>query len=180
MGPAAIASHHEALLAQDRNTVHRLTRAAEEGSSFGSREEFRPTYHQFRESCTPLHSSIASRLDLQRSSCVCGICVRVFEHPVCVFGASLCHTTFLESCGCFSFDWVAWTCIRPVSQMCKAQQEKFEKLSEEVVHMSIVLGDDSDADLAEWRDLESCLTDERLQAFKDKKMELNKATVSCS
>jgi len=67
-----------------------------------------------------------------------------------------------------------------VSQMCKAQQEKFEKLSEEVVHMSVVLGDDSDADLAEWRDLESCLTDERLQAFKDKKMELNKATVRCS
>ena len=69
-------------------------------------------------------------------------------------------------------------CTRPVPfQMCKAQQEKFEKLSEEVVHMSVVLGDDSEADLAEWRDLESCLTDERLQAFKDKKTELNKATV---
>lgn len=63
-------------------------------------------------------------------------------------------------------------------QMCKAQQEKFEKLSEEVVHMSMVLGDDSDADLAEWRDLESSLTDERLQVFKEKKTELNKATVS--
>lgn len=62
--------------------------------------------------------------------------------------------------------------------MCKAQREKFEKLSEEVVHMSMVLGDDSDADLAEWRDLESSLTDERLQMFKDKKTELNKATVS--
>lgn len=43
--------------------------------------------------------------------------------------------------------------------------------------MSMVLGDDSDADLAEWRDLESSLTDERLQVFKDKKTELNKATV---
>lgn len=61
--------------------------------------------------------------------------------------------------------------------MCKAQHEKFEKLSEEVVHMSMVLGDDSDADLAEWRDLASSLTDERLQKFKDKKTELNKATV---
>lgn len=46
--------------------------------------------------------------------------------------------------------------------------------------MSVVLGDDSDAALAEWRDIESSLTDERLQAFKDKKMELNKATVSCN
>lgn len=63
-------------------------------------------------------------------------------------------------------------------QVCKGQQEKFEKISEEVVHMSMVLGDDSDADLAEWRDLESDLTDERLQLFKDKKAELNKSTVS--
>ncbi|CAM9595800.1 unnamed protein product [Ectocarpus sp. 12 AP-2014] len=63
-----------------------------------------------------------------------------------------------------------------IKKMCKAQQEKFEKLSEELVHMSMVLGDDSDADLAEWRDLESSLTNERLQAFKDKKTELNKAT----
>lgn len=46
--------------------------------------------------------------------------------------------------------------------------------------MSVVLGDNSDAALAEWRDVESSLTDERLQAFKDKKMELNKATVSCA
>lgn len=69
---------------------------------------------------------------------------------------------------------MTWTLL----QMCKAQHEKFEKLSEEVVHMSMVLGDDSDADLAEWRDLESSLTDERLQKFKDKKTELNKATVS--
>lgn len=44
--------------------------------------------------------------------------------------------------------------------------------------MSMVLGDDCDANLDEWRDLESSLTDERLQAFKDKKAELNKATVS--
>lgn len=44
--------------------------------------------------------------------------------------------------------------------------------------MSVVLGEDSDEELAEWRDLASCLTDERLQAFKDKKSELNKATVS--
>ncbi|CAM9748161.1 unnamed protein product [Ectocarpus sp. 8 AP-2014] len=63
-----------------------------------------------------------------------------------------------------------------IKKMCKAQQEKFEKLSEELVHMSMVLGDDSDAVLAEWRDLESSLTNERLQAFKDKKTELNKAT----
>eukprot|EP00752_Nemacystus_decipiens_P008014 g7161.t1 len=63
-----------------------------------------------------------------------------------------------------------------IKKMCKAQHEKFEMLSEEVVHMSMVLGDDSDADLAEWRDLESSLTDERLQKFKDKKAELNKAT----
>ena len=46
--------------------------------------------------------------------------------------------------------------------------------------MSMVLGDDSDASLDEWRDLESSLTDERLQAFKDFKDELNKATVSSS
>lgn len=74
------------------------------------------------------------------------------------------------------------TTARPVRvylQMCKAQQEKFEKLSEEVIHMSVVLGDESDADLAAWKDLESSLTDERLQAFKDKKVALNKATVSC-
>lgn len=63
-------------------------------------------------------------------------------------------------------------------QMCKAQHEKFEKLSAEVVHMSMVLGDDSEDGLAEWRDLESSLTDERLQKFKGKKTELNKATVS--
>lgn len=44
--------------------------------------------------------------------------------------------------------------------------------------MSMVLGDECDANLDEWRDLESSLTDERLQAFKDKKTELNKATVS--
>lgn len=62
--------------------------------------------------------------------------------------------------------------------MCITRREKFEKLSEEVVHMSMVLGDDCDANLDEWRDLESSLTDERLQAFKDKKTELNKATVS--
>ncbi|CAM9223821.1 unnamed protein product, partial [Hapterophycus canaliculatus] len=63
-----------------------------------------------------------------------------------------------------------------IKKVCKAQKEKFEKLSEEVMHMSMVLGDDSDADLAEWRDLESDLTDERLQLFKEKKAELNKAT----
>lgn len=63
--------------------------------------------------------------------------------------------------------------------MCKAQQERFEKLSEEVIHMSMMLGDESAAGLAEWKDLESSLTDERLQAFKNKKTELNKATVGC-
>lgn len=45
--------------------------------------------------------------------------------------------------------------------------------------MSMVLGDDSDADLDEWRDLDSSLTDARLQVFKDKKADLNKATVCC-
>ncbi|CAM9095244.1 unnamed protein product, partial [Laminaria digitata] len=63
-----------------------------------------------------------------------------------------------------------------VKKTCIARREKFEKLSEEVVHMSMVLGDDCDANLDEWRDLESSLTDQRLQAFKDKKTELNKAT----
>lgn len=43
--------------------------------------------------------------------------------------------------------------------------------------MSIVLGDDAETDLEEWKDLGSSLTDARLQAFKDKKVELNKATV---
>lgn len=44
--------------------------------------------------------------------------------------------------------------------------------------MSLVLGDDSDRDLEEWRDLDSSLTEARLQAFKDKKVALNKAMVS--
>lgn len=62
-------------------------------------------------------------------------------------------------------------------QMVTAQREKFKKLSEEVVHMSTVLGDDSESDLHEWKDLDCSLTDTRLQAFKHKKTELNKAMV---
>ncbi|CAM9431919.1 unnamed protein product [Ascophyllum nodosum] len=56
-----------------------------------------------------------------------------------------------------------------------AQQEKFLKLSEEIIHMSVVLGEDSDANLAEWRDVETCLTEERRLAFTQKKNELNRA-----
>lgn len=67
-----------------------------------------------------------------------------------------------------------------MTQMITARREKFKKLSEEVVHMSMVLGDDAEDDFQEWKDLDSSLTDDRLQAFKDKKVELNKATVICS
>ncbi|CAM9344068.1 unnamed protein product [Sphacelaria rigidula] len=63
-----------------------------------------------------------------------------------------------------------------LSEMITARREKFKKLSEEVVHMSMVLGDDAEDDFQEWKDLDSSLTDDRLQAFKDKKVELNKAT----
>ena len=61
-----------------------------------------------------------------------------------------------------------------------AQQEKFLKLSEEIIHMSVVLGEDSDANLAEWRDVETCLTEERRLAFTQKKNELNRAMVKYS
>lgn len=63
-------------------------------------------------------------------------------------------------------------------QTCKIQQEKFQSLSDEIVHLSVVLGEDSDADLAEWRDVGSSLTPARLQVFTQKKIELRKATVS--
>lgn len=65
-------------------------------------------------------------------------------------------------------------------QMSTAQREKFAKLSDQILHMSIVLGDDSDADLEEWRDLDSCLSEARMLKFKEKKDSLNKATVSSS
>lgn len=62
-------------------------------------------------------------------------------------------------------------------QMCTAQREKFETLSEEVVHLSRLLGDEAECDLEEWRDLDSSLTDARLQAFREKKSSLNHAMV---
>ncbi|CAM9126956.1 unnamed protein product [Choristocarpus tenellus] len=58
---------------------------------------------------------------------------------------------------------------------CDTQKSKFEKLSQEIVHMSQVLADEPESNSNEWRDTEGSLTDTRLQEFVDKRASLNQA-----
>ncbi|CAM9160246.1 unnamed protein product [Discosporangium mesarthrocarpum] len=58
---------------------------------------------------------------------------------------------------------------------CGVRKGKFEKLSQEIVHMTQVLGDDTEENLTQWKDFELSLSDERLQEFVNKRAALNKA-----